>query len=492
MRAPRHEPQHPSGAPVTSWRAEPFPEPAPARSRHSGMMRALGITVAALLMANGVVVAEQLTGRDLSDILGNGVDGARAALADVLDPDQQETFDGAVEETTSTTSATVVAAAVETTTTTAAAAPVTATTAPPAPATSATTAPRAAPPVTAAAATIESQMPQLQAFVEKERGLTFKSPVALVVLDEGPFKSRLASYRLNPAQDEARRDQVAYRALGMIAPDVDLAAQVGRLSVGGAAAFYDTRSNELVVRRGQPTAFLRKLVVHELANALDDQHFELDRPHLRAATDDSGDAFEALTEGIASRVEERYVAGLPEADRKAITTEQQRLSAQIPRDIPAVVLVSFGFPYTGGLRLANALFGAGGNARLNAALQAPPSTIEQVLHPDKYAAGEAPKAVPAPGADGAVVQEGSLGQLGLSLMLAEVLEAGYAEGAADGWGGDRYVAWQNGGQSCVRLVVDMDNTDDNIELGEGLVDWASERPGATVEGTGPYTVTRCA
>jgi hypothetical protein len=90
------------------------------------------------------------------------------------------------------------------------------------------------------------------------------------------------------------------------------------------------------------------------------------------------------------------------------------------------------------------------------------------------------------------VSQGSLGQLNLSLMLAEVLEAGYAEGAADGWGGDRYVAWQNGGQTCVRLAVDMDNADENAELAEALADWAAERPGATVEGAGPFTITRCA
>ncbi|HLF40553.1 MAG TPA: hypothetical protein VI854_03655 [Acidimicrobiia bacterium] len=458
-------------------------------------MRVLGITVAALLTANSVVVAEQVTGRDLLDILGDGVDDARSALARTLDPDgRDEVFAGTVDPTTSSTAPAEVAGAVETTSTTAAgAAPESTTSSAPPPAAPGTTAPSAPRPSAAAAApSLEQVVPQLQAFVERERGLTFKGAVPLVVLDDAAFKSRLGSHRLAPAMEEARRDQPVYRALGLIAPDIDLAAQVNRLSVGGAAAFYDAGSNELVVRQGQISPFLRKILVHELTHALDDQHFELDRPNLRAAPDDSYDAYEALVEGIAGRVEERYVAGLPDGDRKAIETEQRRLSAQIPRDLPAVVLVSFGFPYTAGVRLANALWAAGGAARFNAALGAPPSTTEQILHPEKYAAGEAPRAVPGPAADGAVVREGSLGQLLLSLMLAQGLEAGYAEGAADGWGGDRYVAWQNGGQSCVRFSIDMDNADENVEMGEALADWAAELSGTVVEGSGPFMVTRCA
>ncbi|MDQ3947125.1 MAG: hypothetical protein M3357_18590, partial [Actinomycetota bacterium] len=356
-----------------------------------------------------------------------------------------------------------------------------------------------APPVTAppaaavpAADSIAQAVPTLSAFVEKERSLKFKTPVTVTVLEEAPFKARLAERRLAPAEAEARQAQGVMRALGLIGPNVDLAAQVKRLSTGSASAFYDNAANELVVRVGPATPFARKILVHELTNALDDQHFELDRPALKGAGNEAGDAFEAIAQGVAARVEERFVASLSASERQEVQAEQRRLAGLIPRDIPQYVLVSFGFPFTAGLRLANALAGAGGQARLNAALQGPPSTTEQVLRPEKYTAGEAPRAIPAPAADGPVVLQGSLGQLNLSLMLAEVLEAGYAEGAADGWGGDSFVAWQNGAQTCVRMAVDMDNAEENAELAEALADWASERSGAVVEGAGPFTVTRCA
>ena len=103
-----------------------------------------------------------------------------------------------------------------------------------------------------------------------------------------------------------------------------------------------------------------------------------------------------------------------------------------------------------------------------------------------------PKAVPAPPADGAVVSQGVMGQLTLALMLAASVDGATAEAAADGWGGDRYVAWRNGNQTCVRLAVVMDSPEHTAELGQALTEWATVNPGGVVEGAGPFTVTRCA
>ncbi len=466
-------------------------EPALREPRRPRIVRVIAVAVASLLMANGVILTEHYAHTDIASLLADGLRDARSALADALDPEPENQVAAGVAKTTTTTAG----AAPESTTTTAPAG-TTDTTAPaagPGPGPSVTAPPVTAPPAAAvpAANSIEQAVPTLSAFVEKERSLKFKTPVAVTVLQDAPFKALLAERRLAPAEAEARQAQGMLRALGLIAPGVDLAAQIKRLSTGSASAFYDTAANELVVKAGPATPFAKKILVHELTNALDDQHFELDRPALKGAVNEAGASFEAIAQGIAARVEERYVASLSAADKQSVEAEQRRLAAQIPRDIPQYVLVSFGFPFTAGLRLANAL-AAGGQARLNNALQAPPVSTEQVLRPEKFTGGEAPRAVPAPAAQGQPVMQGSLGQLNLSLMLAEVLEAGYAEGAADGWGGDSYVAWQNGAQTCVRLTIDMDNADENAELGEALADWAAERPGAVVEGSGPFTVSRCA
>lgn len=484
------------------WRAEPLADPTPARSRppmpparprrseQPVLVRFLTMAVAALLTANGVIIAEQASGRDLITLSRDGVDNAREAVARLLDPNKgTNQVAGEVLEQTTTT------APGETTTTTGAPGvappPVETPTSGPA-----ATAPPAATPTTAKKAKGGTDWAHVadtvRPYVEKETSLPFKGAVPLAVLDAGAFTGRLNAVRLNPAMERARRAEATLRALGIIEPGVNLADQVKRLSTGSVTAFYDVKANELVIREGNLTPFVLKTIVHELVRADYDQHFELDRPDLMAPDDETGVAWDSLVEGAASRIESRFIAALPDKDKQSVQAEQQRLAGQLPKDLPDYVLVQYAFPFGSGPRFADALMSNGGAARVNAAFQAPPRTTEQIIHPDLFLAGEGPKPLADPAADGPVVRSGSLGQLMLSLMLAQVLEPGDAESAADAWGADRYVAWQNGGQTCVRLAITMDTPEKAAEMGAALAEWAQNTPGATVAGQGPFTVTRCA
>ncbi|HEY3238619.1 MAG TPA: hypothetical protein VGL92_03560, partial [Acidimicrobiia bacterium] len=243
---------------MTTWRIDPMEEPARREPRRPRIVRVLAVTVASLLMANGVILAEHFSHTDLASLMGDGINDARSALARALDPQEGEQVQAGVAKTTTTTgapatSSTTTAPAATTDTTATAAAPGPAPTAPP------VTAPPAA--AVPAASPIDQAVPALSAFVEKERGLKFKTPVTLTVLEEGPFKARLAERRLAPAEEEARQAQGVMRALGLIGPNVDLAAQVKRLSTGSASAFYDTAANELVVKAGPATPFVKKILV---------------------------------------------------------------------------------------------------------------------------------------------------------------------------------------------------------------------------------------
>lgn len=489
------------------WRAEPQAETTPARSRRpapparpagadSGkpvMVRFLTLAIAALLTANFVVVAEQASGRDLITLGRDGVDNAREAIARLLEDEPKEASVAgiAVEKSTTTTTA----AAEETTTTTGAPAAVTT---PPAPVETPTSS--SAPPATTATTAKKKDSGTdwakvagtVRPYVEKETGLAFKGAVPVAVLDSGAFLGRLNTVRLEPAVNRAQRAEGTLKALGIIEPGVNLAEQVRRLSTGSVGAFYDVKANELVIRDGQLTPFLLKTIVHELVRADYDQHFELDRPNLANPDDETGVAWDSLVEGAAARIEGRFVQALPEKDKQSVQAEQQRLAGQLPKDLPDYVLVQYAFPFGSGPRFAEALMANGGAAKINAAFQGPPRSTEQIIHPEKFLAGEGPKALADPAADGAVVRSGSMGQLMISLMLAQVLEPGDAESAADAWGADRYVAWQNGAQTCVRLAITMDTPEKTTEMGQALAAWAQNTPGATVTGQGPFTVTRCA
>src|SRR2546422_10755183 len=192
------------------WRAEPIPLTVPKAGYRSGLVRALGIAVAALMAANGVVITEQLTHRDLINLATDGFDNARDRLAKILEPDGTAKQAGAVDvaESTTTTAAPSTTAAPPTT------APAVV---PGVTVTSQTTA-TTTPPITAPVAAVPAANPLDQtiaagtAYVEKERGLKFTSPVKVTALDDAPFKAKLGAVRLGPALARAQRDQSIMRA----------------------------------------------------------------------------------------------------------------------------------------------------------------------------------------------------------------------------------------------------------------------------------------
>ena len=501
------------------WRAEPSPTPArprrtkpaappaspaavarPASIGQSFMIRCLAMAVAALLTANGVIVAEQVTGRDLITLSTDGMSNAREAIARLLGEhkDKSPVVAGVVVEKSSTTTTTAAPGGQDSTTTAPAAVPpapaapaapgATTTTAGPAKTTT-TTAKKA--PAGSPATDWNHVAETVRPYIEKETSLPFTGPLKVTALDTDPFNARLDAVRMAPALDRARRAEATLKALGIIEPTVNLADQVKRLSTGAVTAFYDVKANELVIRNGQLTPFMLKSIVHEMVRADYDQHFELDRPALVNPDDETGVAWDSLVEGSASRIEARFITALPDNDKKSVQAEQQRIAGQLPKDLPDYVLVEYAFPFGSGPKFADYLMSNGGPARVNAAFQHPPTTTEQIIHPEKFVAGEGPKAMTNPTADAPAIRSGSLGQLMISLMLAQVLDPNQAETVADGWGADRYVVWQNGGQTCVRLSVDMDSPDKVTAMGQALGDWAKNTPGATVTGSGPFTVTRC-
>lgn len=324
------------------------------------------------------------------------------------------------------------------------------------------------------AGTIEDVVPIIQAFVERERGLTFKRPVDVTLLDDEEFEARVVESDEEDEEEIADAEAVL-KAMDLLDDDDDLAAIVRNFTAGAVLGFYDPETEELVVRGARPTPFVRAVLAHELLHALEDQHFDLDRH------DDLGDeafvGFQALAEGSAVRIEDRYRRTLSSADRRVADREERSLGSSVP-DVPEVVEILFGFPYAYGPDLVAAIEEAGGRARLDAAFADPPASSEHVIEPDSFLAGDKPRAVPTPAADGTAFDDGEIGQLFLALMLRSEIGDDDALDAADGWGGDHYVAWKDGDRTCVRMDFVMDTPGDTQELTTALAAWAAERDGA--------------
>ncbi|MCA9906843.1 MAG: hypothetical protein KC547_23470, partial [Anaerolineae bacterium] len=114
-----------------------------------------------------------------------------------------------------------------------------------------------------------------------------------------------------------------------------------------------------------------------------------------------------------------------------------------PGDIPQPLLRELIFPYDTGLNFAMALFSEGhGWDLINQAFDNPPTTSEQIMHPDKYLAGEGAMPVDLSpvdavlGADWELVWDTALGEFYLAEHLRSQLDRREALAATDGWGGD--------------------------------------------------------
>ena len=342
-------------------------------------------------------------------------------------------------------------------------------------------------------AELEATVAELSQFVADARGAPFPGPVDVELLDGDAFNQRLL------ADFEEEREEIElvgrlFVAMGLLEPDQDLF-EIFRDFLGtGVLGFYDPETGELVVRGAEVTPYTRSTIVHELTHAYDDQRFELHRPAIEDAADESSLGFSALIEGNAVRVQQQWEATLSEEEQDELLSEQIEIGAGIDfGELPFVVLRQIEFPYSAGPPLVEALVEEGGEARVDEAFAAPPLTSEQVIEPDRYLGGEGAVPVPAPPAEGEVLDQGTYGQLTLGVTLGDVVDRETARQAADGWGGDAYVAWADGERTCVRTTFVMDTPQDLAELVEAWQAWAVERPGTTVvPGEGDVTVTACA
>jgi hypothetical protein len=339
----------------------------------------------------------------------------------------------------------------------------------------------------ALSAAVSAAIPGLEAFVESARGLTFLSPVKVSVLDDAAFRRK---YDQGGATDNGPPDVGAgvLRALGV--PEADGQSRPGADQEPDAVdGFYDTDTKELVVRGVRPTPFVRQVLVHELTHALDDQHFGLDP---EVPDDEAALADDALVEGDATAVEYRYVDSLSPEEQRAAADEEGSGPGGGGSDVADPLADLADFPYDAGPDFVSALVAAGGQARVDEAFRAPPTTSAEVLHPDRYLSGRSRAPVPEVGADGTVVDQGVVGEYLLGLVLGETLPVRDAERAAAGWAGDHYVAWRAGPRTCVRTTVVVDSATDADELASALRTWAADHRGTTVDASSAVTFSRCA
>ena len=242
----------------------------------------------------------------------------------------------------------------------------------------------------------------------------------------------------NPPEYIAANERL-YKALGLLPPDQSLKQLYLDLIDSQVAGFYrpDDKTLYVVSRTGTIGGADKITFAHEYDHALQDAAFpvfkdmkelldETDRALARAAVYEGDATWLMFQWGSANLTPEEFAAA------QAAGADPESLA--VLARTPAILVEGLLFPYT-----------AGGWAAVDALYDDLPRSTEQVLHPDKFRAGEEPVAVELPatlaaemGAGWTEAIQDTFGEFQLGVWLRQSgITASDASAAAAGWGGDR-------------------------------------------------------
>lgn len=291
--------------------------------------------------------------------------------------------------------------------------------------------------------------PRVARRVERIRGLKFERVPRPRVITGEQFAAITAreADRQPGLSRRLAEDEATARLLGLMTPSEQLDTLAGG-APDLAAAAWDTRRERLYViadASGEDVALLEFLLSHELEHALSDQRFGLPEP--KGVGDDAVLARLALIEGSATAVMIEYAARhLNPFALGAATAGLDPGTEGVPR----FFVESLTWAYLRGAAFVDALREAGrGWAEVDAALERPPVSTEQVLHPQAFLRDERPQpvipeVVALRGRGWTVVGRGELGEFTTAQLFRLGAPRPIAAVAARGWGGDGYVLLARG------------------------------------------------
>lgn len=283
------------------------------------------------------------------------------------------------------------------------------------------------------------------------------------------------------------------RALGLVDYGLEYDRQrIVDLTSQRIAGFYSPSDKTLYAvtqaSRIEPGEYV--VIVHEYVHALADMHFDLSRSLGAPRTTDADLAARALVEGDATLAENLTPWAYYKPDGWVQYGDALRAAAAAyrQRGISTAFLFIQSFPYVEGWRFVWTLREDSGWEAVNRAYANLPQSTAQILHPDRYLAGDDPPRqvtlppIDAPGAGGfdLVVDQDTLGEFVLSVLLDDFIrDEERAARAADGWAGDAFRAWIDpSGDQVYTLLTAWVNMDEAREFIPPVAEMLSLRAGA--------------
>ncbi len=337
--------------------------------------------------------------------------------------------------------------------------------------------------------TLARLVQEIQPTVERSAGLVATSPLNVAATDEARLHDYLTEQITTQLSvEEAAAITAAYARLGLVPDSLDLRALFLALLEEQVVGYYDPKSDTLFVHERVGVEQLEPVLAHELVHALQDQHVALDEVQAALGErNDASTAAQAAIEGHATYAMMEWqfasmtgmaadLTGLPDLGASFENIDLTQLGdfgpAEILANAPALVREGLIFPYVGGLVFLQRLWKQLPSRTLPFGVDMPAST-EQVLHVERWLAGDRPTTVEFTGsAEGwDIVYAKDLGELETRVFLTEHLGVPpWAERAAAGWDGDAYRLLRRGDAEALIWISVWDSPEDADEFAEAAAE----------------------
>jgi hypothetical protein len=324
------------------------------------------------------------------------------------------------------------------------------------------------------------QVPAITRTLTEITGFKLKHPVPCDYITKERVNQFLKKrVKEDATPKEIRAEELTLKKFGLVPQDFDLAKSTVDLLTEQAAAFYDFDRKKLFITETTPDDSQEPVLAHELSHALADQNFNLAKYTRQGRNSDDGSTARlAVMEGQATWLMTEYLArqngqtleGHPElAASMAALGDSGGNQFPVFNNAPLYLRQTLLFPYAKGMLFQNAVVGRDGQEGFAEPFRRPPVSTQQILHPEKYMAGDKPTEPALPeahlrhGYKGLVI--GTMGELEHQILLEQYAGQEQALQIAPHWRGSTFELRESkkAGRVVLLYAVEWDGEEAAIE-----------------------------
>ncbi len=332
---------------------------------------------------------------------------------------------------------------------------------------------------------LEDNIEDIFTNVQSIRNLKTKKPITVGIKNTKELNSFLIkTFKDDYSDTDMRKDYLSLLHFGLIKKGVNLKDTFLNLYTEQIAGFYDNQTKELYVIDNPKISNLESSIVisHELTHALQDQYFDLNKFIKDKTNQDIALAKLSLIEGEAMLSSIEYMSksivskGLGAFSMVADLLKNPlggSFSSDALSQTPGFLVEQMTFPYIQGMEFTTFVKNEfGGWEGLAKVYSNPPVSTEQIIHPEKYIAGEKPVEVNIDenffkDKKYSFIKKDTLGEFFLFNYFLEYLGEDESKEASSGWGGDKSVIFSDKNDNTIMLYKSSwDTTNDANEFFE--------------------------